>query len=202
MELNLIMVNLDEWQPKTKLGRMVKEGKITNINEIFRLNLPIKEVEIIDTLLPDLEEEVIDINLVQKQTDAGEQSRFRATVVVGNGGGYIGIGEAKAKEIGPAIRAAIIDAKLKVMPVRRGCGSWECSGGEPHSLPLKVTGKAGSVKVELIPSPKGTVRLAGIKDIWSRSKGHTRTTFNFAKAIYNALKNTYRVMTPKDWERV
>ncbi|MHA1754970.1 MAG: 30S ribosomal protein S5 [Candidatus Odinarchaeia archaeon] len=207
------MSTLDEWQPKTRLGRMVKEGKITHINEIFRLSLPIKEVEIIDTLLPNLEEEVIDINLVQKQTDAGEQSIFKATVVVGNGDGYVGVGEGKAKEIGPAIRAAIIDAKLKIMPVRRGCGSWECGCGTPHSLLFKTSGKSGSVRVELYPAPKGVglvvadyaktvLRLAGISDVWSWTKGHTRTTFNFAKAVYNALKNTYKIMTPFDWGRV
>jgi small subunit ribosomal protein S5 len=207
------MSTIDDWQPKTRLGRMVKEGKINSINEIFQLNIPIKEVEIIDALVPNLEEEVIDINLVQKQTDAGEQSRFKSTVVIGNNDGLVGIGEGKAKEIGPAIRAAIMDAKMKIMPVRRGCGSWECSGGEPHSILFKATGKSGSVKVELLPAPKGTglvvadygkivLRLSGISDIWSRSSGHTRTTFNFAKAIYNALKNTYKIMIPSDWERV
>ena len=207
------MSSLEDWQPKTRLGRMVKEGKITNINEIFRLSLPIKEVEIIDALLPNLEEEVIDINLVQKQTDAGEQSRFKATVVVGDGNGYVGVGEGKAKEIGPAIRAAIINAKLNIVPVRRGCGSWECGCEAPHSLLFKTHGKAGSVEVELYPAPKGVglvvadyaktvLRLAGISDVWSWSKGHTRTTFNFAKAVYDALRNTYRIMTPMDWERV
>lgn len=206
------MSNLDEWQPKTKLGRMVKEGKINSINEIFRLCQPIREVEIVDTLLPNLEEEVVDINLVQKQTDAGENSRFKATVLVGNNDGYIGIGEAKAKEVGPAIRVAILNAKLNIQPVKRGCGSWECACGTQHSLLFKSIGKAGSVMVVLKPAPKGVglvsadyaklvLRLAGVKDVWSWTKGHTRTTFNFAKATFNALKNTYRFMTPKEWER-
>ena len=206
------MSNLDEWQPKTRLGRMVKEGKITNIDELFRLCQPIKEVEIIDSLLPNLQEEVVDLNLVQKQTDAGESSRFKATVVVGNSEGYVGVGEAKAKEVGPAIRIAIIKAKLNIKPVKRGCGSWECGCGTPHSLPFKTTGKAGSIEITLLPAPKGVglvvadcvklvLRLAGIKDVWCWSKGHTRTTFNFAKAAYEALKNTYNIMTPKEWER-
>ncbi|WEU39856.1 MAG: 30S ribosomal protein S5 [Candidatus Odinarchaeum yellowstonii] len=206
------MSNLDEWQPKTRLGRMVKDGKITSIEEVFKLNQPIKEVEIVESLLPNLQEEVIDLNLVQRQTDAGEIGRFKATVVVGNGDGYIGFGEAKAKEVGPAIRLAIIKAKLNIRPVRRGCGSWECGCGTSHSLLFKTTGRAGSVRITLIPAPKGVglvvadsiklvLRLAGIKDVWCWSKGHTRTTFNFAKAAYDALKNTYNIMTPKDWER-
>ena len=94
--------------------------------------------------------------------------------------------------------------------MRRGCGSWECSCGEPHSIPFKVEGKAGSVRVTLLPAPKGVglvigdsakvvLRLAGIKDIWSKTKGETRTTVNFVKAVYEALKNTYKFKHPKDW---
>ena len=114
----------EEWEPVTSVGRMVKEGQITSIEDLFQMGYPIKEHEIIDLLLPDLQEEVIDINLVQKQTDAGEKSRFKATVIVGNENGYVGIGESKAPEIGPAIRKAILRAKLNIIPVRRGCGSW------------------------------------------------------------------------------
>ena len=58
-----------EWQPRTLLGKMVLEGKIKSIDEIFAKNIPIKEVEIIDTLLPDLKSEVISVGFVQRQTD-------------------------------------------------------------------------------------------------------------------------------------
>ncbi|MEQ9714846.1 MAG: 30S ribosomal protein S5 [Candidatus Asgardarchaeia archaeon] len=202
--------SLDEWIPRTKLGRLVREGHITSIDEIFQQALPIREAEIIDILLPNLREEVVDINLVQKQTDAGELSKFKVTVVVGNENGYIGIGEGKAREIGPAIRIAIRDAKMNIVPVRLGCGSWECGCGTPHSVPFRVEGKAGSVRVVLFPAPRGTglvaadtikvvLRLAGVKDVRSFSKGHTKTTVNFVKATYNALKNTYKIVAPYDW---
>jgi len=204
--------SLDEWVPRTKLGRLVREGHITSIDEIFQQALPIREAEIIDILLPNLREEVVDINLVQKQTDAGELSKFKVTVVVGNENGYIGIGEGKAREIGPAIRIAIRDAKMNIVPVRLGCGSWECGCGTPHSVPFRVEGKAGSVRVVLFPAPRGTglvaadtikvvLRLAGVKDVRSFSKGHTKTTVNFVKATYNALKNTYKIVAPYDWAR-
>jgi len=204
--------SIDEWVPVTSVGRMVKEGQITSIEDLFQLALPIKEPQIIDILLPNLQEEVIDINLVQKQTDAGEKSRFKATVIVGNGDGYVGIGEGKAPEIGPAIRKAILRGKLNITPIRRGCGSWECGCKDPHSVPFKVEGKAGSVRVTLLPAPKGVglvtadtikvvLRLAGIHDVWSRTRGHTRTTLNFAYAVYDALKKTYSIMTPQDWTR-
>ena len=125
-------------------------------------------------------------------------------VAVGNEDGYVGVGVGKAKQIREAIEKAIVDAKLNIVPVRRGCGSWDCSCNEPHSVPFKVRGKCGSVVVELLPAPKGVglvaadvakviLRLAGIKDIWTRTFGRTRTTLNFAKAVWIALRNTYNV---------
>ena len=204
--------SIEEWEPITKVGRMVKEGQVTSVQDLFQLSLPIREPEIVDVLLPGLQEEVIDINLVQKQTDAGERSQFKATVIVGNENGYVGIGEAKTPEIGPAIRKAILRAKLNITPVRRGCGSWECGCDDVHSVPFRVTGKTGSVRTTLLPAPKGVglvtadtvkvvLRLAGIHDVWSRTRGHTRTTLNFAHSIFNALKRTHQIMTPRDWTR-
>ncbi len=202
----------EEWKPVTSIGQMVKEGQITSIDDLFQMGYPIKEPEIIDLLLPDLQEEVIDINLVQKQTDAGEKSRFKATVIVGNENGFVGIGESKAPEIGPAIRKAILRAKLNIIPVRRGCGSWECGCHDLHSIPFRVMGKTGSVRITLLPAPKGVglvtadtikvvLRLAGINDVWSRTRGHTRTTLNFAHSVFRALKETHQIMTPGDWTR-
>ena len=204
--------NPEDWDPVTKVGHQVKAGEITSIEDLFQLALPIKEPEIIDVLLPGLQEEVIDINLVQKQTDAGEKSRFKATVIVGNENGFVGIGEGKAPEIGPAIRKAILRAKLNILSVRRGCGSWECGCHDPHSVPFEVKGKTGSVRITLLPAPKGVglvtadtikvvLRLAGIQDVWSRTRGHTRTTLNFAHSVFGALQKTNQIMTPQDWTR-
>jgi len=204
------MSSLDYWMPRTRLGVLVKEGKIVSIDQIFELNIPIKEVEIVDALLPDLKHEVVNVNLVQRQTDAGEVSRFQVTVVVGNEDGYVGVGMGKARQIREAIEKAIKNAKLNVVPVRRGCGSWECLCGEPHSVPFKVYGKCGSVEVLLIPAPKGVglvagdvakvvLRLAGVRDVWTRTRGETRTAHNMAKAVYNALKNTYAFKAPDMW---
>ncbi len=201
---------VEEWIPKTRLGLMVKEGKITSLDEIFANNLPIREPQIIDALLPDLKHEVISVNFVQRQTDAGEVSQLQVTVVVGNEDGYVGVGMGKAKQIRTAIEKALRQAKLNIIPVRRGCGSWECLCGRPHSVPFKVRGKSGSVEVELLPAPSGVglvtgeigkvvLRLAGIQDVWTRSRGRTRTAHNMAKAIYNALKNTYTFKHPAEW---
>ncbi|MGC8975303.1 MAG: 30S ribosomal protein S5 [Thermoprotei archaeon] len=203
---------LSEWAPKTKLGRMVKEGRISSIKEIFDQNLIIREPEIVDYLLPNLKHEVLDVTIVQKQTDAGEVSKFRVVVVIGNFDGYVGLGVGKAKQIRQAIDKALREAKLNITPVRRGCGSWVCSCTDPHSVPFKVEGKSGSVKIMLVPAPKGTglvagdvakviLRYAGISDVWTWSKGETRTTINFAYAIFDALRRTYKFVTPYDWVR-
>lgn len=200
------------WIPRTALGKMVQEGKITSLQEVFIQGYKIQEPEIVDALLPNLRQEVLHVTIVQKQTDAGERTRFKAVVVVGNEDGYVGIGYGKAKQVRIAIEKATVDAKLKLIPVRRGCGSWECGCGEPHSLPFKVSGRCGSVKIELVPAPRGlglvagetsklVLQLAGIKDCWTRAYGETRTMPSFARATYNALKNTYRIVTSKDWAR-
>ncbi len=199
-----------EWVPRTSLGRMVLEGRITSLDEVFAEGYRIQETGIVDTLLPNLQQDVLDINLVQKQTDAGEKSRFKALVVVGNYEGFFGLGVGKAKQVREAIQKAAIDAKLNVVPVKRGCGSWECGCGDPHTIPFQVSGRCGSVKIQLFPAPRGLgvvagevakkiISFVGIKDCWTRSYGSTRTVPSFAYATYDALKNTYRMVSPTEW---
>ena len=196
--------------PKTRLGVLVNEGKITSIDEVFLSGLKISEPEIVDFLLPDLQEEVIDVNLVQKQTDAGEKSRFKSIVAVGNRDGYIGLGSGKADQVRTAIEKAAASARLNILPVKRGCGSWECSCGKTHSIPFQVEGKCGGVRIVIVPGPRGLglaasqvakviLSLAGIKDLWVRSYGSTRTVPSYAGAVFDALRKTYSLITQADW---
>lgn len=200
----------ETWIPRTKLGKMILEGKISSIEELFMEGLKIRESEIVNVLLPDLQEEVINIGLVQKQTDAGEKSQFRAIVVVGNRDGYVGLGSGKARQVRSAIEKSAVDARLNITPVRRGCGCWECGCGKPHSLPFQVRGSCGGVEIVLIPGPRGLgivaseaakviLGLAGVKDCWTKSYGSTRTVPSFAFAVFDALKKTYLLVTPEDW---
>jgi small subunit ribosomal protein S5 len=203
-----------EWDPKTKLGMEVKNGNITTMHDALASGYPLREPQIVDILLPDLADEVLDVNMVQRMTDSGRRVKFVITVVVGNKNGYVGLGQAKGKEVGASIRKAIENAKLELIEIRRGCGSWECGCGKPHTVPFAVTGKSGSVEITFKPAPQGIglatgevakkiLTLAGIKDCWAFTNGQTRTTVNYAKAVFNALKkNTEMRVLPTEVQSI
>ena len=58
---------------------------------------------------------MLDINIVQRMTDSGRRVNVRATVIVGNRNGYVGLGQAKDVQVGPAIRKAIDAAKPRYL---------------------------------------------------------------------------------------
>ena len=192
------------WTPKTRLGKLVAGGKVTTMSDALATRLPLREAEIVDILLPDVADEVLDVNMVQRMTDSGRRVKFAITVVVGNRDGFVGIGRFKGKEVGPSIRKAIDVAKTNIIEVKRGCGSWECGCATPHSLPFEVIGKTGSVVVTLRPAPRGTglavgdiaktvLRMAGITDAWGMTGGHSKTTTNYSLAAFEALRQTMLV---------
>lgn len=190
------------WIPRTKLGKLVNEGKIASLDEIFRSGQRVREAEIVKKLLPDLRNEVVGVSVVQKQTDAGELTRFSAVVAVGNGAGWFGVGKGKAMQTREAIEKATSAALLNIIPVKLGCGSWECRCGRAHSVPYRIKGKAGSVTVEVIPGPralglvagpalKNLLQLAGVKDAWIRTFGSTNTMSSLANAVYDAFRMSH-----------
>jgi small subunit ribosomal protein S5 len=187
------------WEPRTKLGKLVLSKQITTMSDALKTGLPIREPEIVDILLPEIDDEVIDVNMVQRMTDSGRRVKFVITVAVGNKDGFIGFGQAKGKEVGSSIRKAIDGAKLNIIEIKRGCGSWECGCGKPHTVPFSVKGKSGSVEITLKPAPSGIglatgnvakkiLTLAGVKDCWAFTRGKTKTTVNYSKAVFNALE--------------
>ena len=208
----------DKWKPLTNLGRLVEMGKIRSLEEIYFQSIPIKEYQIVDELIKrseqyfskklTLKEECMKIKSVQKQTKAGQRTRFKAVVAVGDGDGHIGVGSKVAKEVQIAMKGAVIAAKLNLIPVRRGY--WGGKIGAPHTLATKITGKCGSVRLRFIPAPRGTgivgapptkklLAFAGVEDAFSQSKGNTDTMENFVRAIYDALYKSYKYLTPDLW---
>ena len=209
---------LQAWAPKTQIGKDVKSGKIKEIDEILLSGKKILEPEIVDSLIH-LEKDLLLVGQskgkfgggkrrawrqTQKKTMEGNVLTFSSMAVVGDKNGHVGVGLGKSKETLPSREKAVRFAKLNIIKVNRGCGHFDCSCSEPHSIPFAVEGKCGSVVIKLIPAPQGTglvvsdeckkiLKLAGIKDVYSYAKGQGRTTINAANACVNALKRTEKL---------
>jgi len=194
----------------TKLGRLVRDGKIKSLEQIYLFSLPIKEYQITDFFMKDkLKDEVMQIMSVQKQTSAGQRTRFVCYVAVGDYDGHIGLGVKAAKEVPMAILGGIHAAKCSLIPIRRGY--WGGKIGLPHTTATKLTGQCGSVRIRLVPAARGTgivasptskkiLQMAGIQDCYTASQGHTKTKGNFAKAAFDALAKSYGFLTPDLWK--
>ncbi|MGV8152083.1 MAG: 30S ribosomal protein S5 [Candidatus Nanoarchaeia archaeon] len=209
-------IDLEAWNPKTKVGKAVKEKKITNIDEALKYK--ILEPEIIDTLLS-LRTDILNIGQAkgkfgggkrrawrqtQRKTSEGNVPTFACMSVVGNENGYVGLGYGRAKETLPARAKSVRKAKLGIIKIKRGCASFDCTCGEEHTVPFIVQGKAGSCRIKLMPAPQGTglvigneckkiLKLAGIKDVYSVTDGQKRSTINLAKACMDALEKTTKI---------
>lgn len=201
-------LDLEYWKPQTKLGKKVKDGDISSLSEILQMGRRPRESEIVDILVQDINEDILNVNLVQRMHRSGRRLNFRVTTVVGNNDGIVGVANSSAREVGPAIRKSIRNAKLNVVEIARGCGSWECRCNLPHSIPFKVTGRSGSVEITLKPAPRGLgiaasevprliLERAGIEDVWTYTKGKTRSTINSALATFDALKRTTEIEVPE-----
>ena len=157
-------------------------------------------MEIVDALIPDIKSEVIEVKSVQRMTKNNRKMKFRVTAIVGDMNGHVGVGAAKDIEVKASIDSAIRNAKRNIISVMLGCGSWQCTCGQRHSLPLTIRGKCGSVEVIIKPGPRGlgivaskstkaVLQFAGVKDAWSFSRGQTSTRYNTLMAVIAALNN-------------
>jgi len=208
---------ISAWNPKTKLGKDVKDGKIKNIDEILLENKKILEPEIVNKLI-NVKSDLISMGQAKGKFGGGKRRAWRQTqritreggvltfsamAIVGDENGHVGLGTGKSNETLPARDKSTRKAKLNLIKVKRGCSAFDCSCDEPHSIPFEVEGKSGSVTVKLIPAPQGTglvvanelkkiLKMAGIKDVYSQTFGKVRTTFNTVKACLNALEKTTR----------
>jgi small subunit ribosomal protein S5 len=192
-------VRKEDWQPRTALGMQVKNGEISTLEQIFDMGKPILEPEISDVLLQDLESETLEVRSTQRVTDSGKRTQLRVVVVIGDRKGHVGIGVGKSVEMRPALDYAVRNAKKSMISIKSGCGSWECRCNIKHSLPKKTVGKEGSTIVTLKPAPRGVglatndvvrkvLGMAGVKDVWSFSRGGGNV-YNMATATIYALEN-------------
>lgn len=204
---------LDVWVPCTDLGKLVKSGEVKTLDEVFAKGYTIMEPEVVDMLVPNLQTDLLLIGQAkgkfgggqrrifrqtQKKTREGNIIKFATCALVGDGNGYVGVAFGKSGETVPARDKSQRAAKLNIMKVRRGCGSWE-GEADYNSIPFAVTGKCGSAEITLMPAPKGTglcverecakiLKAAGIKDVWSKTAGQTKTKVNLIKACVDALQ--------------
>lgn len=201
---------LNDWVPKTLLGKKIKEGQIGSLEQVFLAGDKFWEPEIVDFLLSDLEEKLIEFRKTTRVTRSGRVFSYRAAVLVGDKQKFVGLGTGKDKERYPAVRKATKNAKLALIKVQKSCGSWECGCSENHSVPFKVNGKSSSVRVIFFPAPKGTglvvgdnikdvLRFVGIKDVWCKTFGNTASKLDFVKAAINALEKTSQMRYSKDF---
>lgn len=219
--------SLEGWNPRTSLGKKVKSGDIKNIDEILDKGLKILEPQIVDSLLPGLEYDLLEVGQAkgkfgggkgsiwkqtQKKTCEKSRLKFSTFAVVGNRDGYVGVGFAGGKETVPAREKAVRLAKLNIIKIRRACGSWACDCRTGHSIPFKVSGKCGGIIVVLMPAPKGAglkvekkcariLRLAGIEDVYSKTIGNTSTKLNLFMACFDALLNLSAVKVMPEFEK-
>jgi small subunit ribosomal protein S5 len=135
----------------------------------------------------ELKEKVVAINRVVKTTKGGRTFSFSALVVVGNGGGVVGHGLGKAKEVQEAITKGIEDAKKNLIkvPVMHG------------TIPHDQLAKEGAAKVLIKPAAHGTgvlaggsmravLESAGLTDVLAKSLG-SANPHNVVKATFKAL---------------
>jgi small subunit ribosomal protein S5 len=137
---------------------------------------------------PEFDQKLLDLARVTRVVKGGRRFRFRATLVIGNRNGKVGIGVAKGNDVSEAVRKAYNAAKKKMIQIKR----------HNNTIACETAAKDGSAKVMLKPARPGrgivaggavraVVELAGIRDIVSKSMGSSNK-LSVARATVEALE--------------
>lgn len=132
--------------------------------------------------------QMLDLARVTRVVKGGRRFRFRATVVVGNRKGKVGVGVAKGADVSAAMQKATADAKKNMMTITL----------DGKTIPYETEAKLGSAKVILKPGKEGrgviaggairsVVDLVGIRDVVAKSLGCSNK-LNVARATVEALR--------------
>lgn len=138
---------------------------------------------------PEYDQKLLDLARVTRVVKGGRRFRFRATLVIGNRNGKVGVGVAKGADVSEAVRKAFNSAKKKIVQVKRYNSTIAC----------QAEAKVASAKVLIRPAKAGrgivaggsvraVVELAGIRDIVSKSMG-SANKLSVARATIAALEN-------------
>jgi len=135
------------------------------------------------------DQRLLDVARVVRVVAGGRRFRFRATVVIGNHKGKVGVGVAKAQDVSSAVEKAVAKAKksIIVVPLKNG------------TIDHQVTAKFSSAKILIKPGSEGkglvaggavriVCELAGIENAVGKIIGRTRNKLNNARATIKALQ--------------
>lgn len=143
---------------------------------------------------PEFDQNMIDLARVTRVVKGGRRFSFRAAVVIGNRKGKVGFGVAKGTDVSVAIGKAVVEAKKKMINVKR----------TNTTIAFEVKEKFGAARVMIRPAQEGrgvvaggamraVIDLAGIKDVVAKSRG-TANKLNVAKATMKALETLSQEM--------
>jgi len=135
---------------------------------------------------------VLEIRRVTRVVAGGKRFSFRATVVVGDGNGRVGVGIAKGLDVAGAIQKAKRQAEKNVFRVPMK---------DKRTILHDVEAKYSAARVLLKPAKAGNglvaggaaravLELAGVRDISAKILGRTTNKLTNALATIEALKLT------------